>query len=133
MKASEMSNIEQAVQQLQDNMLVIAEMERRQTEMLRDHADMLHQHNLVLAESLQFQQRTERNLASITDKLNRHTERAEESEQRSEEFRQHTEESERRSEQLWRRIEQNLAEITDKLNGLIGYVDGLPKTPKQPN
>ena len=25
-----------------------------------------------------------------------------------------------------RRTEQNLAEITDKLNGLIGYVDGLP-------
>jgi hypothetical protein len=25
-----------------------------------------------------------------------------------------------------RRTDQNLAEITDKLNGLIGYVDGMP-------
>jgi hypothetical protein len=30
-----------------------------------------------------------------------------------------------------RRTEQNLAEITDKLNGLIGYVDGMP--PPQPS
>jgi hypothetical protein len=29
------------------------------------------------------------------------------------------------------RTEQNLAEITDKLNGLIGYVDGLP--PSRPS
>jgi hypothetical protein len=82
-----MSNIEQAILQLQENMLVIAEMERRQTELLRQHADMRHQHNLVLAETIQFRQRTE----------------------------------------------QNLAEITDKLNGLIGYVDGLHKPPAQPN
>jgi hypothetical protein len=26
---------------------------------------------------------------------------------------------------LQRRIEQNLAEITDKLKGLIGYIDGM--------
>jgi hypothetical protein len=82
-----MSNIEQAILQLQDNMLVIAEMERRQTEPLREHADMLHQHNLVLAETIQFPQRTE----------------------------------------------QKLAEITDKLNGLIGYVHGLHRPPTQPN
>jgi hypothetical protein len=25
-----------------------------------------------------------------------------------------------------RRTDQNLAEITDKLNGLIGYIDGMP-------
>ena len=31
-----------------------------------------------------------------------------------------------------RRTEQNLAEITDKLNGLIGYIAGLhPPGPKQ--
>jgi hypothetical protein len=29
-----------------------------------------------------------------------------------------------------RRTEQNLAEITDKLNGMIGYVDGLNHPPK---
>ncbi len=28
-----------------------------------------------------------------------------------------------------RRIDQNLAEITDKLNGLIGYVDGMRPPP----
>jgi hypothetical protein len=27
------------------------------------------------------------------------------------------------------RTEQNLAEISDKLNGLIGYVDRLPRNP----
>ncbi len=52
---------------------MIAEIERRQSAMLREHAEMLHH-------ILEFRHRTE----------------------------------------------QNLAEITDKLNGLIGYVDGLP-------
>ena len=30
-----------------------------------------------------------------------------------------------------RRIDQNLAEITDKLNGLIGYVGGMNPPPSQ--
>jgi hypothetical protein len=30
-----------------------------------------------------------------------------------------------------RRTEQNLAEISDKLNGLIGYMDGMHRPPSQ--
>ncbi len=78
-------NYEQAIKELQDNLVVIAEIERRQSAMLREHAEMLHEHNLHYSEILEFRRRTD----------------------------------------------QNLAEITDKLNGLIGYVDGMP--PPQPS
>lgn len=61
----------QAIRELQDNLLVIAEIERRQSAMLKDHAEHM-------GELFGYRQR----------------------------------------------IEQNLAEITDKLNGLIGYIDG---------
>jgi hypothetical protein len=71
-------NYEQATRELQDNLVVIAAIERRQSAMLREHAEILH-------ETIEFRRRTE----------------------------------------------QNLAEITDKLNGLIGYVDGLP--PSRPS
>jgi len=62
---------EQAIRELQDNLVVIAEIERRQSAMLKDHAGHI-------GELLEYR----------------------------------------------RRIDQNLAEITDKLNGLIGFVDG---------
>ena len=78
-------NYEQAIKELQDNLIVIAEIERRQSAMLREHAEILHQQNLHQAELLEYRRRTD----------------------------------------------QNLAEITDKLNGLIGYVDGLP--PSRPS
>jgi hypothetical protein len=32
-----------------------------------------------------------------------------------------------------RRTDQNLAEITDKLNGLIGFVDGMQRPPSKPS
>jgi hypothetical protein len=82
-----MSNIEQAVKELQDTLVVIGEIERRQTSLLKEHSE-----RIVYIERLA---------------------------QEGAEFR--------------RRTEQNLAEITDKLNGLIGYVDGLQKPPNQPN
>lgn len=73
-----MSNIEQAIKDLQDALIVIAEIEKRQSAMLRDHAEHL-------GELLEFRRRTD----------------------------------------------QNLAEITDKLNGLIGYVGGMDPRPPQ--
>jgi ABC-type phosphate transport system auxiliary subunit len=83
-----------AIKELQDAVIVMAHIEKRQSEQLND--------------VLEFRTRTERNLAEITDKLNGLIG----SEQLNDllEFRTRT--------------ERNLAEITDKLNGLIGYVDG---------
>jgi hypothetical protein len=72
------TNIERASKELQDNLLVIAEIEKRQSALLRQHSE-LH------AESAEFRRRTE----------------------------------------------QDLAEITDKLNGLIGYMDGMHRPPNQ--
>jgi hypothetical protein len=66
-------NYEQAIKELQDTLVVIAEIERRQSSLLREHSEMLR-------DTMEFRRRTD----------------------------------------------QNLAEITDKLNGLIGYVDGMP-------
>jgi len=57
-------NYEQAIRELQDNVIVIAEIEKRQSALLKEHSEYIF------------------------------------------------------------RIDQNLAEITDKLNGLIGYMDG---------
>jgi hypothetical protein len=81
-----MSNIEQAVKELQDTLVVISEIERRQSSLLKEHSERIVYLERLAQESAEFRHRTE----------------------------------------------QNLAEITDKLNGLIGYVDGLHK-PNQPN
>lgn len=75
-----MTNIERAIKELQDTLVVISEIERRQSALLKEHSERIV-----------------------------------------------------RTEELQERIEQNLTEITDKLNGLIGYVDGLPKPPTRPN
>ena len=82
-----MTNMEKAVKELQDNLLVLAEIERRQSTMLREHSE------IIVA--------NERNIAKLNAE--------------AAEFRRHT--------------EQNLAEITDKLNGLIGYMDGMHGPP----
>jgi hypothetical protein len=73
-------NYEQAIKELRENLIVMAEMERRQSVILREHAEMLHNHAEMLRDTSEFRRRTD----------------------------------------------QNLAEITDKLNGLIGYIDGMP-------
>ena len=80
-------NYEQAIKDLQDTLVVIAEVERRQSALLREHSEMLREHAETLLKH---------------DEMLRDTA----------EYR--------------RRTDQNLAEITDKLNGLIGYVDGMP-------
>jgi hypothetical protein len=72
-------NVENVIKELQDNLVVIAEIERRQSELLREHSELI-------AESAVFQRRTDEKLAQVSD---------------------------------------TLAEIGDKLNGLIGYVDGM--------
>jgi hypothetical protein len=66
----------QAIKELQDNLIVIAEIEKRQSCLRREHSEYL---------------------GELT------------------EYR--------------RRIDHNLARITDKLNGLIGYVDGFRPPP----
>ena len=58
-----MSNIERAIKDLQETLIVIAEIEKRQSAMLREHAEHL-------GELLEFRRRTDQNLAEITDKLN---------------------------------------------------------------
>ena len=64
-------NYDQVIRELQDNLLVITEIERRQSALLKEHSEHI-------GELIQYRLR----------------------------------------------IDQNLAEITDKLNGLIGYMDG---------
>jgi hypothetical protein len=78
-------NYEQAIKDLQDTLVVIGEIERRQSALLREHSEMLQKHAEMLRDTAEYRRRTD----------------------------------------------QNLAEITDKLNGLIGYVDGMP--PPQPS
>lgn len=63
-------NVEHVIKELQDNLLVIAEIERRQSELLLEHSKLLRKHDEMIGESAVFQRRTEQNLAEITDKLN---------------------------------------------------------------
>jgi hypothetical protein len=62
-----MTNLEQAVKDLQDNLVVISEIERRQSELLKFHSERL---VLIEAESAEYRRRTDQNLAEISDKLN---------------------------------------------------------------
>jgi predicted nucleic acid-binding Zn-ribbon protein len=62
-----MTNLEQAVKDLQDNLIVIAELEKRQSKMLKVHSQRLVR---LEAESAEYRRRTDQNLAEITDKLN---------------------------------------------------------------
>jgi hypothetical protein len=75
--------MERALKDLQDAMLVVSEIERRQSELLREHSERIVWIERINAEAAEFRRRTE----------------------------------------------QNLAEISDKLNGLIGYVDHLQRPP----
>jgi hypothetical protein len=86
-----MTNLEQAVKDLQDNLIVISELERRQSELLRIHSERL---VLIEAESAEYRLRTDKHFEHITT---------------------------------------NLEEITDKLNGLIGYVSGERPSPPPSN
>jgi hypothetical protein len=60
-----MSNeqMQAAIKELQDAMVVMAHIEKRQSEILKVHTERL-------AESEEFRRRTDQNLAEITDKLN---------------------------------------------------------------
>jgi hypothetical protein len=87
-----MSNIERAVKDLQDNLLVISELEKRQSELLKIHSQRL---VLLESESAEHRLRMDKSLAHIAT---------------------------------------NLEEMTDKLNGLIGYVSGQrPPSPPKAN
>jgi len=63
-------NMEQAIKELQDAMVVMAHLEKRQTEVLKQHARMIETHDAYLEELQEFRRRTDQNLAEITDKLN---------------------------------------------------------------
>ena len=80
-------NLEQAVKDLQDNLIVLTEIERRQSSLLREHSERVVYLEKLAVESAEFRRRTD----------------------------------------------QNLAEITDKLNGLIGYVGGIKPPPPPPH
>jgi hypothetical protein len=62
-----MTNIEQAVKDIQDTLVVIAQIEKRQSALLREHSEMLREHSEHVGELLEFRRRTDQNLAEITD------------------------------------------------------------------
>ena len=63
-------NYEQAIRELQDTMVVMAHLEKQQSEMLKHHAQVLRDHDDYLEELKGYRQRIDQNLAEITDKLN---------------------------------------------------------------
>jgi hypothetical protein len=55
---------------IQDAMVVMAYVEKRQSEILKTHAEHLAEINEYRREAEEFRRRTDQNLAEITDKLN---------------------------------------------------------------
>lgn len=84
-------NMDAVIKEIQDTLTVMVEIERRQSSTLREH--------------------NERIMA----------------------LEQQTAEHYLRSAKYQERTDQNLAEITDKLNGLIGYVGNWKQPPQQPS
>jgi hypothetical protein len=84
-------NLEQAVKDLQNNLIVIAEIERRQSALIEQHSERI--------------ATTEENLARSA-KLNLEIQ------------------------EIQKRTDLKLEELTDKLNGLIGYIEGQHKPPQ---
>ena len=104
-----MPDLEKAVQQLNDALIVSASIQERHTQLLGEHAEMIHGiHKALIAQ----------NKAMLTqiEHLEEHRQEHDRLSAETEEFR--------------RRTDQNLAEITDKLNGLIGYVSGIKPPPQ---
>jgi hypothetical protein len=112
--------IEQAIKNLQDALLVTSEIEKRHSASIKDHEQAIDDlykvysaHNKMLSAMSQAAlnqietQETVARLNTESAKLRRE----------SEVFRQRT--------------EQNLSEITGKLDGLLGYVAGLPPRPPE--
>ena len=64
-------NYEQVSQELRDNLIVIAGIERFHTEMLGRHARMVREHDQYLGELVSYRKRIDQNLAEITEKLER--------------------------------------------------------------
>jgi len=62
--------MQMALKELQDAVVVMAHMEKRQSEQLDELLEFRRRTERNLAEITEFQSRTERNLAEITDKLN---------------------------------------------------------------
>ena len=84
-------DMQAVIRELQDTLTVMVEIERRQSSTLREHRE------------------------------------------RIEAMERETAEHYLRSAKYQERTDQNLAEITDKLNGLIGYVGNWKQQPQQPS
>ncbi len=110
-----MPNIEQAVKELQDAILVIAEIEKRQSALLREHSERIVNIEHSLARSAQLNEEIREIQKHGDERLKRpHRRRGRHRPKTTPSIIQvHPRRADR---------PRNLAEITDKLNGLIGYV-----------
>src|SRR5258706_11785024 len=109
-----MPNIEQAVKELQDAILVIAEIEKRQSALLREHSERIVNIEHSLARSAQLNEEIREIQKHGDERLKRpHRRRG-----------RHRPKTTPSVIQVHPRAEpaRNLAEITGRLNGLSGYV-----------
>jgi hypothetical protein len=94
---------------LQDTLVVTNAIQARHAETLRDHEELLNSHNKFLL--------------AHEEAMMAHSRALRETDEYVAALRQQAED--------WRiKTERNLLEITDKLNGLIGYLDGQHKPPQ---
>ena len=106
-------NVEKLLQDLALAVIEMQDLEQRHTRMLKDHAMLMTEHSQMMLEHDRTLAKHDRILAEH-DRMLAENDRLS---QQAAEFRART--------------EQNLLEITDKLNGLISYVDKLPRQPPE--
>lgn len=118
----------QVLKELQDAVIVLSELERRQSVFLGDHSEWLQEHDKRLIAHSEWLQEHDKRLIAHSEWLQEHDKRQI---AHSERLQEHDKSMIAHQEWLeemrgfQKRTEQNLAEITDKLNGLIGYMDGM--------
>jgi len=103
-------NLEAAIKDIQDTLVVMAHIEKRQAEITREHAEHL-------AELIGARHRTDLKLAEIADKLDGLIGYVD---HESETLRKQRALDAQELLEYQRRTERNLAEITDKLNRMSG-------------
>ena len=124
---------EQEIEKLKDTVAIVAGLERLTAAAVSEHAKMLSAHARYIAQDQEYRQRRELDMAEIRAAQSRHERQIAEARRRHEqeiaEARSRHEQDMAEIRELQKRTELNLAEITGKLNGLIGYMDGLRPPP----
>jgi len=118
-----MPDIEKTIERLNDALTVTAAIQERHTKLLGDHEDSLNAiHKMALAQNKMLTAQSDAMLSQI-ETAGEHRRQIDRLNTEAARFR-------RESQEIQKRTDEKLEELADKLNGLIGYVEGQHKPPQ---